>query len=265
MEKREVRNHCRRKGNTVDATNSIVSGSSNTVGTPGSSTADPGNYAGGSLVVGGFNTLASTSTVTHGYIIGYANMVSGNYSHAYGRGLDNSIPHAMAFGKWNDTNMAADDLIVIGNGTDGTNRSTALTIKTDGSVAIQSPTLTIAGKQVLTATNSANLSSLNVTGSTTAASLASSSLTVSGNSTHTGTTTLTGATTAQALTAASLSVSGTTTLNGTTSASVINAASLNVSGNTVHTGTTTLNGATTLNGTVIMDTPQGDISMGIYE
>lgn len=112
--------------NSVDAHESIVAGYTNTVNGGAVGTA-----ASRSAAFGELNNI----NAAHGYAIGYQNIVSGDRGVAIGSGANASNANSTALGKYNAT-MSPGDLLVVGNGIDNNNRSTALTVTTDGSVVL---------------------------------------------------------------------------------------------------------------------------------
>ncbi|GAA5121168.1 hypothetical protein JIN84_00340 [Luteolibacter yonseiensis] len=124
--------------NTVDATSSLVSGSNNQV--LSATSTEPRNVG----VIGANNLIGTV----HGYAIGYTNVVSGDYGvalgasntvasghgRALGSGLSVTQDNSVALGIWNAP-MVTGDLLVVGNGS-STARSTAMTVKKDGSVLL---------------------------------------------------------------------------------------------------------------------------------
>ncbi|MFK7849665.1 MAG: hypothetical protein AB8D78_01705 [Akkermansiaceae bacterium] len=263
-------------GNTVTADNSLVSGTINTV-----EGATVGSSSSHSSAIGYGNHVASSQ----GWAVGNSNTVTETAGVAIGTGLTSSKSYSTALGKWN-TPMGTDDLLVIGNGSDDSNRSTALTILKNGSVIIPGE-VTLSGNTILASATTQSLTvsgNVSLQGTTTA-----QNLTVSGNSTlqgsitaddfnSTGTATLTDldATTLDVTSTsnlADLNATGTVTVDdlnatGTTSLAATTATDLTPSGTTALADTTaqslTVSGATVLQGSVILAAPQGDISMGIY-
>lgn len=111
--------------NSVDTTCSIVSGFNNMVSSSGS--LENRN----SCAIGGNNELADD----HGYAIGYLNVVAGDYGSAYGYGLRANAAKGVAIGRYN-SNMASNDVFVVGTGSSDSVRSTAISVKADGSVLL---------------------------------------------------------------------------------------------------------------------------------
>lgn len=123
--------------NSVDAHESLVAGYTNTVN---------GGVVGGtpatrSAAIGELNNI----NAAHGYAFGYQNVVSGNRAAAIGSGAKASVDNSTALGKYN-AEMVAGDVLVVGNGVDNNNRSTALKVTSDGSVVLGSAA---SGKVVL--------------------------------------------------------------------------------------------------------------------
>lgn len=115
--------------NSINAHNSLVSGFDNMI------VADAqGNPAFHSVALGESNSVSTT----HGYLIGYQNSVSADRGVAIGSGALANTANGTALGKYN-AEMAADDVLVIGNGTSVNARSTALRVTADGGVLLGRP------------------------------------------------------------------------------------------------------------------------------
>lgn len=112
--------------NSVNAFSSFVSGSINTIeGVPS------GSATSYSAAIGLSNHVMASS----GWAIGQGNVASGDRSVAVGTGTAASNSDSAALGRYNAA-METDDVLVVGNGTSDTTRSTALRVTADGSVIL---------------------------------------------------------------------------------------------------------------------------------
>lgn len=112
--------------NSVYADNALVTGSGNTVQGPSVTTK---SYQ--SAAIGTSNLVAATN----GWAIGKGNTVFGSNGVAIGTGTKAMNSESTALGRYNST-MASDDVLVIGNGTNDTSRSTAFRVTSDGGVIL---------------------------------------------------------------------------------------------------------------------------------
>mgnify|MGYP003674216518 FL=1 len=130
--------------NTASGTQSISIGQSNDTTAfesvaIGDGNTSSGNYA---TLIGYQNTAVGTASFSYG--IGTANVLSGDYSNAFGVHLSTTDFKQTVLGSSNlnvgpgslTTWVATDNLLIIGNGEDNANRSNALEIRKDGELKL---------------------------------------------------------------------------------------------------------------------------------
>lgn len=125
------------KMNNVKAVSTLVSGHDNDV--RGAQETDSAYY---SAAIGQMNEVYEVS----GWTMGYGNAVTAGRGVAIGTGTLANGVSATALGKYNSA-MVAGDVLVVGTGANAANRTTSLSVRSDGSVVLGNVT---SGNVVLT-------------------------------------------------------------------------------------------------------------------
>lgn len=113
-------------GNSIKASSSFAAGQNNTLDGP-----TTGTLAYSSAAIGFANHVAAQT----GWALGKENSVTAENGVAIGTGASADTSSGTALGQYNSP-MESGDVLVIGNGTDTTQRSTAFTVKSDGGVVL---------------------------------------------------------------------------------------------------------------------------------
>ena len=89
----------------------------------------------------GWNVSGSDRNIVQGdqsFVFGDSNQVYGGKNLVIGTGLNNfnasQLDYTILLGKYNDTTDIANNILIVGNGTDANNRSNAMTLSTDGTI-----------------------------------------------------------------------------------------------------------------------------------